>query len=198
MYASDHVLIRGCLKGNENAWKMLVHRYGRLVYSLARRCGLSAQDSDEVFQNVFSIVLRKLPRLRDHRLFAAWLITIARRESQRYSKRRKMTVELDESILDETADPFEHAVAEDTDRMVHQAIGQLEPRYRNLVSQLYLASDEPNYREIARRLGIPLGSIGPSRARCIKKLELILERMDAELSRKTKGAFYENRNGNCD
>ncbi len=184
MYESDDILIQACLRRNENAWRALVQRYGRLVHSISRRCGLSPQDADEVFQNVFAIVLRQLPRLRDRRLLAAWLITIARRESQRYSKHRTRTVELDESVLDDASDPFEHAVAWETDLMIRRAISQLEPRYRDLLSELFLAPDKPDYKEISRRLGIPLGSIGPSRARCFRKLELILASMDSELARR--------------
>src|SRR5512144_1837201 len=74
---SDQDLIQACLEGDETAWKDLVLRYGRLVYSVPRRYGLSAADADDVFQNVFTAVYRHLAGLRDQARLAAWLITIS-------------------------------------------------------------------------------------------------------------------------
>ena len=76
VYRSDSCLIQACLDGEDAAWRELVDRYGRLVYSVALRYGLSAVDVDDVFQNVFTIVFNQLAQLRNQKLLAAWLITI--------------------------------------------------------------------------------------------------------------------------
>ena len=79
MVRSDAELIDACLGGDQQAWHELVTRFSRLVYSIPRRKGFSADDSDDVFQNVFTIVYRQLPNLRQYQSLPAWLITITQR-----------------------------------------------------------------------------------------------------------------------
>lgn len=175
MPRSDPELVRACLDGDEKAWKELVDRYGRLVYSIPRRHGLSPADADEVFQNVFTNVLRQLGSLRDRKLLAAWLIAIAHRESQRVGKRVLATAELDESMMDDEPSPVDRVQNWEREYLVRHAVEQMDPRCRELLGALFLESDKPSYQQIAARLGISVGSIGPIRARCFKKLETILE-----------------------
>lgn len=182
MPRSDPDLVKACLKGDEAAWNELISRYGRLVYAIPRRHGLSPADSDEVFQNVFTIALRQLATLRDRKLLAAWLITIAHRESQRYGKRVYTHSELDESMQDDGVAPEEEVENWERNLLVRQAISQLEDRCRELLTALFLNSETPRYQEIASRLGISVGSIGPIRARCFKKLEAILDEMGIDLN----------------
>ncbi|HYN88697.1 MAG TPA: sigma factor, partial [Ardenticatenaceae bacterium] len=73
VYRSDPALIQACINGDQSGWNELVDRYGRLVYSIPQRYGLSATDADDVFQNVFTIVLRRLESLRDQTRLSAWL-----------------------------------------------------------------------------------------------------------------------------
>ncbi len=77
MPRDDSQLIQACLDGDNGAWKELVERYGRLVYSIPIRYGFSSADADEVFQNVFVIVFRQLRKLRQQAALAAWLITMS-------------------------------------------------------------------------------------------------------------------------
>ena len=77
---NDAALVHACLAGDQRAWDELVERYGRLVYGIPRRMGFSAADADDVFQNVFAILLRYLSDLRDYTRLAAWLVTTTRRE----------------------------------------------------------------------------------------------------------------------
>src|SRR5512142_1053226 len=154
MSRSDPDLVKACLKGDEGAWRELVDRYGRLVYAIPRRHGLSPADSDEVFQNVFTIALRQLSTLRDQKLLAAWLITIAHRESQRFGKRIYAHAELDESLPDDGVAPEEEVEEWERNLLVRQAIGMLEDRCRDLLTALFLGSETPSYQEIAARLGI--------------------------------------------
>ncbi|MER3408303.1 MAG: hypothetical protein C4292_06150, partial [Nitrososphaera sp.] len=105
LYRSDTDLIQACLNKDENAWKELVERYGRLVYSIPLRYGLSPADADDVFQNVFTIVLRRLSSLRNQSSLTAWLITITQRESQRVGKGNQPHDELDERLEDDGTPP---------------------------------------------------------------------------------------------
>jgi RNA polymerase sigma factor (sigma-70 family) len=171
-HCSDPALIQDCINGDERAWNELVARYGRLVYSIALRCGLSASDADDVFQNVWSIVLHQLPSLRDQTRLSSWLITTARRESWRL--RRQTVTGLDDAFEDTSILPDEEVLRWEREHQVRGAIRTLDDRCQVLLSALFLDTDEFSYEAIAERLGMPVGSIGPTRARCFKKLEAAL------------------------
>lgn len=173
-YPSDPDLIQACLKGEEAAWKEFVSRYGRLVYSIPRRYGLSASDAEDVFQNVFAIALKRLESLHSQQSLAAWLITVTHRETQHVATRRTPTEELDEWLEDAQAPPHDQVQQWERQHLVHQALARLENPCRELLKALFLDPDPASYEQIAQKLGIPLGSIGPTRARCFKKLEAIL------------------------
>jgi RNA polymerase sigma factor (sigma-70 family) len=179
-HGDDASLIQSCLDGDEEAWEKLVRRYANLVYSIPRRLGLSAADADDVLQNVFTIAFRRLSSLKNRQCLAAWLITIARRECLHYAKR---TPEY-ENLAEEISDGGSHLSAEVEQQqrrlLVHQALGLLDQNSQTLVSALFLEMPTPSYEEIANRLGMAVGSIGPARARCLKKLENVLLAMDAD------------------
>jgi RNA polymerase sigma factor (sigma-70 family) len=170
-----------CLSGDQAAWKALVNRYARLVYSIPQRYGFPAQDADDIFQNVFTIAYQQLASLRDQKLLAAWLITITRRQCQRMYKSTRATVELPESLTDPSTSTSQDMMIWEIEHLVHDAILQLDPQSQKLVQSLFLDPQSPSYAEIAASLNIPVGSIGPYRARCLKKLATILEAMDVEL-----------------
>jgi RNA polymerase sigma factor (sigma-70 family) len=176
-YSSDTKLVDACLREDATAWRELVARYGRLVYSIPRRNGLSVADADDVFQNVFAIVLKRLGSLRNRELLAAWLITITSRETQHFATRRRPTQELDEEIADDKNLPPDQAQQWERQHIVWHALEQLENPCRALLTALFLDPDPASYAQIARKLKIPVGSIGPTRARCFKKLETILTTM---------------------
>jgi len=182
---SDDALVRACLAYDQLAWNELVTRYGSLVYSVARRAGISTTDIDDVFQEVFTIVFQNLPSLRDQSRLLFWLITITRRESLRVLKRGLFQTDLDDT-LDETMANGNTSSSEDVERwesqqLVTRALDRLDARSRELVEALFFDSSPPRYDELAARLGIPRGSIGPTRARLVKKLETILLSMGTEM-----------------
>lgn len=180
MYRSDPALIQSCLDGDESAWNELVERYGRLVYSIPRRYGLAGPDADDVFQNVFSIVLRRLPTLRDRTRLSAWLITTTHRECWRLGKLASTDAELVEGLVDVSAPPAQQLMLWERQHLVRQALSQLDARCQALLTALFLEPETPNYEEIAARLGMAVGSVGPTRARCFKKLEAILVEMGVD------------------
>jgi RNA polymerase sigma factor (sigma-70 family) len=178
-YRTDPALVRACLDGDEAAWKGLVERYGRLVYSIPRRYGLSAADADDVFQNVFTIVLRHLGDLRKQTSLSAWLITITRREAQHFGSSAKPTSELDENVVDDKAPPLEDFQHYERAQTVRQALTRLAPRDRDLLTAL-LQDPPPSYVELATRFELAVGSIGATRARSFRKLEAVLVDMGFE------------------
>lgn len=182
VYQSDPALIEACLDGSQKAWNELVERYGRLVYSIPRQYGMSPADADEVFQNVFTIVFRRLGSLRDRTRLSAWLITITQRECQRLHRNTKVCDELDESLADlhsPSPSDIQHWEARN---LVHHALDQLDWRSQQLLKALFLEPNTPSYRELADRLGMAEGSIAPTRLRCFKKLAAILVAMGFDMS----------------
>jgi RNA polymerase sigma factor (sigma-70 family) len=115
-----------------------------------------------------------LGHLRNQKLLAAWLITITWRESRRTIKRTPVQEELDENLEDDQSPPLDQVQRWEQQHIVRQALRQLESPGRELLTSLFLETPTPSYREIAERLQMPVGSIGPTRARYFKKLEAIL------------------------
>jgi len=174
---SDPDLIQACLAGEDAAWTALVERYGRLVYSIPFRWGLSSADADDVFQNVFAIVFNRLSGLRNRDCLSAWLITTTSRECWRISKLARSRTDVEESVPDEGILAPDRVQHWERQHLLHEAIRRLDPRSQQLLQLLFFDPDTPNYEEIATRLGLAVGSIGSARARSLKKLEAILVEM---------------------
>ena len=170
-YRSDPALVRACIAGNEAAWAMLVERYGRLVYSIPRGYGMESADADDVFQTVFATLVDHLPRLRDQTRLSAWLITATKRECWRVQGRRPDHAELDHTVAADDPSVLDDITRWEREQAVREAMTTLDPRCRDLLTALFLDPTPAAYVEIAARLGIAVGSIGPTRARCFKKLE---------------------------
>ncbi len=173
-HRSDPMLVQACVKGDESAWRELVCRYARLIYSIPRRYGFSEADAEDVMQDVFVIVLKNLKRLRDRTSLSAWLITITHHETIRRHKliryRVESLTERKEESLAPTDPELQALVRRD---LLRQAIDRLSPTERTLITAM-LTIPSPTYEELTKRTGIPHGSIGPTRARCFRKLESIL------------------------
>ena len=174
---SDADVIAACLQGRREAWDELVDRYSRLVYSVARRLGLSDQDADDAFQNTFAILYQKLESVRDHERLPAWVIRTTRRECIRVAARAGRHAALDEALADGRAASDEEASDRERQHLVRQALRRLGGRCAALLTALFLVSGPPSYEAIADELGMKVGSIGPTRARCFEKLEKIFLEM---------------------
>lgn len=169
----ENELIRRCLAGEQNAWDALVERYARLVFSIPVKMGMPASDADDVVQTVFGIVLRKLESLRDESRLPAWLIRTTYRECWRYRRRLTQHVQIDESVARDEPDEVEVEQLERR-QLVREALAQMDEKCRRLLEALFLESEAPDYQAVAAKLNMPIGSIGPTRARCFKKMEQIL------------------------
>lgn len=172
---SDAELVRGCLAGDERSWSRLVDRYKGLVYSVPRRYHLGPDVCDEVFQNVFTAVLRSLPRLRDTEGFPKWLMVTTHRECWRLVKASRATPAM--SAMPEVAEdapPDQALLRWERQHLVNRALEKLGGKCEKLLRAIFLDPARPSYAAIAQRLGMPVGSIGPVRARCLDKLLSLL------------------------
>lgn len=174
---TDASLIRGCLRGEQPAWNTLVSRYERLVYAVALRSGICASDADDVFQAVFLSLFRSLDSLKENTPLPAWLITTTSRESWRVAARRPRNRSHESALSFHTVESPDALELLERQQLVRQALAELGGRGRRLITALFLGNRPPGYQTIARDLDIPVGSIGPTRARCLKKLKGILERI---------------------
>jgi len=181
---SDAELVLRCRSGERFAWETLVRRYQRLIYAVPRRAGLSGEQAADVFQTVFARLLEHLHRLTQPDRIHAWLVTCARRETLRMlaEGRRCVTVgdtsgegpDVFEAVVDPAPLPDEMLIRVELGHRVRLAIERLDERSRALVTLLFLQEEPLPYAEIARRLGVSEGSIGPTRARCLAKLRALL------------------------
>ncbi|HWJ11940.1 MAG TPA: sigma-70 family RNA polymerase sigma factor [Nocardioides sp.] len=167
---SDADLLARCRERDAEAWNILVGRYERLVYSVARRNGLSAEDAADVTQGTFLSLIDSLDKLRDEDRLASWLMTVARRQAWRVRNASRRDLPL-ESAPEEVEDPLADW---DTVVTLHTALAQLGGTCKQLLEALYFEPEAPSYAEIADRLGRSIGGIGPLRGRCLEKLRAIL------------------------
>jgi len=179
---SDAELVRACRAGDARAWEQLVERYGRLVAAIPRRLGMSSVDADDVFQDVFTLLLRHLGSLRDEQRLGAWLITTTRRECWRRMRATRDHVELPEEMPADDPGLLEEIARGEREQGVREAMARLDARCRELLTALFLDASQPDYGAIARRLGMAVGSIGPTRARCFRKLDGFLREIGIDSS----------------
>ena len=186
MRRTDKELLIACRNGDESSWEALVDRYQRLIYTIPRRAGLDQDQASEVFQDVFVTLLEKIDDINDPDRLHAWLVTAARRKTWRLlTKERalKGVVPDDEdeadnglaTIADGNPLPDEVLLKIEEQHRVRTALGELDDRCQRLLTLLYYETDPPSYAEIAEAFGTSEGSIGPTRARCLKKLLNLLE-----------------------
>ena len=179
---SDRDLIRRCRQGSAGAWRQLLNKYERLVYSIPLRYGLSRDDAADIAQVTFTILIQSLDTLSEDSRLGPWLVTVARRHSWRLLERNRR-----ESASEhlEGADLAESAVLlgkSDADSIEHweltawldAGLSKIGASCRELLLALYFQPEGSSYAEVAARLGMPVGSIGPRRARCLKSLRRVL------------------------
>lgn len=177
---SDQLLVRSCLAGAEDAWVALIGKYKSLIYAVPLRAGASPQDAADIFQAVCLELFAELPRLRRIESLRSWLLTVATHKVYHLWRQQRRSIS---SLDDETQSIDEPAVlappvVEEVERQqqVREAILRLPPRCRELVRLLFYEHPPRPYRDVARQLGLSVGSIGFIRSRCLVRLERILQR----------------------
>lgn len=170
---SDHDLIRACRVGDASAWERLLDKYERLVFSISLNHGLTTDDAADVTQITFTILLQNLASLPDDIRLAPWLATVARRHTWRLlARNRREAVNPKEDIAgNETFG----GIIDDSQRWeltewIHYGLTTLDERCRKLLVALYFDAGQPSYAQVADQLNMPVGSIGPTRARCLEQM----------------------------
>jgi RNA polymerase sigma factor (sigma-70 family) len=168
-------LVTRARNGDQQAWDALVERYAPLIWSICRRHGLSDADAEDVGQVVWLRLVDQLDNLRDPVALPGWLVTTARRECFRVQRTAcrlsaGSQVLVAENIPDEQAATADHELlVAERHAALREAFAALPPSGQRLIAQL-LEDPPVSYSEISARLGMPVGSIGPTRRRCLDKL----------------------------
>src|SRR5262249_58060401 len=142
----------------------------RLIYSIARKLSRSPEDAADVFQQVCLELYQRLSDLRDVETLPAWLIIVTRRQAGAVWKSGRMLVPL----KDDFPALEDYIGAIENEHLVESAMLDLPERCRLLINLLYLYPSPLSYAAVAERLGMPVSSIGPTRARCLEKLRKLL------------------------
>jgi RNA polymerase sigma factor (sigma-70 family) len=168
-------LVTRARKGDERAWDALVDRYAPLIWSICRRYRLGRADADDVGQSVWLRLVDQLDTIREPAALGGWLATTTRRECGRVVRAARgphaAPYPLDpETIPDGQAEAArQDLLAAERHAALRQAFADLPPHGQRLIA--LLAADPPMpYAQISARLGIPVGSIGPTRRRCLDKM----------------------------
>jgi len=181
-------LVRAAARGDQASWEALIARYSGLIWSVARGYRLSQADTADVFQTTWLRLAEHLGQIKDPERVGAWLATTAGRECLRVARSGSRVVPASEATLvglgqvdcyspEQAALDSEQARLDaDQARTLWRAFGELPERCRQLL-RILIASPAPSYAEVAAALSMPVGSIGPTRARCLRRLRQLLEAM---------------------
>lgn len=174
-------LVVAAAQGDERAWNALVAQYAGLVWSVARGFRLGDADASDVSQTTWLRLVEHLDRLRDPDRVGAWLATTARNESLRILRRSGRQIPASDSTDlevedDRTPAPGDRLLDAERDAVLWRAFDELPDRCRTLLRVL-MADPPPSYDEVSDALEMPIGSIGPTRGRCLERL-----RKNAELA----------------
>jgi RNA polymerase sigma factor (sigma-70 family) len=168
--------VEAAASGDRLAWDALVDRYTATLWAVARSHRLPQPEAADVVQTTWLRFVEHLARLRDPARAGAWLVTTARRESLRAIRRSARSVPTDDELrLEAGADrvaepgPEEAVVAGEERARLWAALSGLDDRCRHLLRML-VADPAPSYEEVGAALDMPIGSIGPTRARCLDRL----------------------------
>jgi RNA polymerase sigma factor (sigma-70 family) len=176
----SRALVRSAAAGDADAWNTLISRYVALLWSIAFRHGLNENDAADVVQNTWLRLFEHIDDLREPARVGSWLATTAQREALRIVAQRQRTVPSDDESTFDGADRLqapvdEQLLARELAAEAVAALDELPPTWRALV--VALTQDPPlTYEEIVADLGVPIGSIGPTRGRSVRRLrELVAE-----------------------
>lgn len=175
-------LVRAAAHGDAHAWEQLVDRFADLVWSICRAYRLTSEDAADVAQLTWLHLLESLDRIRDPQRLAGWIATTCRRECQAALRRLRSSVSVEDDHLDRLAggasaadEPFLAAVEH---AALWQAFQLLSEWCQRVLRELVIEPEDgpPSYRLVADKLQVPVGSLGPTRGRCLRELRKLLDR----------------------
>jgi RNA polymerase sigma factor (sigma-70 family) len=172
-------LVRRAVVGDTRAWEQLIDKYGKLIWSITRDFKLAESDAADVFQTTWMRLIEHVDRLDQPDRVGSWLAATARNECLRCLASHKRLVLVPEDVVFGGPTGCEPAVdeallADERARIVREAVAHLPKRWQRLL-ELLMADPPASYAEISDELGLPVGSIGPTRGRCLAKLRVLLD-----------------------
>lgn len=179
----DAELVRACRRGDETAWNTLVDRYQRLIFTVARRAGLSEPQAADALQEVFLTLFEKLDEIEQPEKIRSWIVTTAkfkvwgaiRREKGFYSPETEEELESELANLPDSAPLADEVLIElEQQHLIRTALEKLDERCRTILSMIYLRDAAASYAAVAAEISVGETSISPLRARCLQKLSKIL------------------------
>jgi RNA polymerase sigma factor (sigma-70 family) len=173
------LMVRRAAQGDRWAWEGLVDQYARLIWAMTRDFKLVESDAADVAQATWLRLLEHIDRLEHPAHVGSWLATTARRECLRSVAARKKVIPVDDDVtfngvgVDEP-EIDERLLADERARDVREALSRLPRRWQRML-ELLMADPPVSYAEISDELGLPVGSIGPTRGRCLARLRALLQ-----------------------
>ncbi|MFD7300824.1 RNA polymerase sigma factor [Streptomyces pharetrae] len=176
-------LLADCARGEPEAWDETVDRFGALVWTVARSQRVSRAEAEDVRQLTWFRLMQNAHRIRDPDRLGDWLATVARREAVKAAGRARRLVTIgDTETLEYLVDhrrghhesPEQITLRADRDRELLRAIDTLSPQCRDVLLHA-LQDPPPSYQDLSAALAVPVGSIGPIRTRCLRRLRRALD-----------------------
>lgn len=173
---NDASLIIACLNGDEQAWEQILSRYARLIMTIPLRFGFERVVAEEIFQEVCLVLLEKLTTLQDPAQFKPWLVTVTRRICLQRLREQKLqpVVESADPVVMGDETPERLLLFLEQQEFIYHAFSTLDERCQQLLTALFVEQSIPSYEVLAQVLGLSVGSIGPTRSRCLEKLRQAL------------------------
>jgi RNA polymerase sigma factor (sigma-70 family) len=172
------LLVQRAAGGDMEAWERLVDQFSRLIWSITVEFKLVENDAADVVQTTWLRLLEHIDRLQYPERVGSWLAATARNECLRtLAARKRVVLAQDDEVL--TSVPAcgpevdERILADERDQVVREALSCLPKRWQRLL-ELLMADPPPSYAEISDQLNLPIGSIGPTRGRCLAQLRVLL------------------------
>jgi RNA polymerase sigma factor (sigma-70 family) len=172
-------LVRGAVAGDRQAWERLVEQYSRLIWSITVDFKLAESDAADVAQTTWLRLLEHIDRIEYPDRVGSWLAATARNECLRnLAARKRVVLAHDEEVLSAVVasgpEVDERILADERDQVVRDALSRLPGRWQRLL-ELLMADPPTSYADISDELGLPVGSIGPTRGRCLAQLRVLLQ-----------------------
>ena len=172
------LLLKAAQEGRRDGLGQIIEELTPLLWRVARAQGLSTQDAEDAVQAGWLALLGTLGELRDPGSLTSWLLVVVKRESWRLTaargRERSVEAETLSDLVDPSAAPEETVLEDERRQAVRHALGRLPERCQQLMRAVAFAH-RPDYDAVAAALGMPRGSIGPTRGRCLAKLRALLD-----------------------
>jgi RNA polymerase sigma factor (sigma-70 family) len=172
-------LVRCAAEGDRWSWERLVDQYARIIWAVTRDFRLTESDAADVAQVTWLRLYEHIDRLEYPARVGSWLAVTARRECLRHvaARKRIVLVHDDDDLHDVAAhgpEVDERLLAHERAQAVREALSDLPGQWQRML-QLLMADPPASYAEISSQLGLPIGSIGPTRGRCLERLRVLLD-----------------------